>query len=388
MGPEPKDEYVRSFDDFTLPGFWQNPFPFYQRSFENADRIQTSPGGGIAVLGYDDCRAIGLHPAVDGTPLPPIETEEPQLQTVLRHGVFAQIQPDHRLYRKAALSGLNHSSIKEFAPRALDLTDRLLARSQGQPVDLVTDVCLTLAAECWAEFSGYGKARATALLDDIHIAGQQLSFDADPAQAVAGEEAAASLLSLSAQAISGNHTCPVRRMSDALGKAKGVPMVTSLLFDAIDTTAAALAGVLAVLMNSIDELDLLKDRALRDDAIEEALRLATPTPFTIRQAREDVTIADVDFQAGTLVWMWWSAANRDPDVFAAPDSFIMGRGTQALPFGIGPHTCIGHGWTKQLAHILVERALTGPRRLRPLAENWGWKIGGARRPDGLIVRMS
>lgn len=110
---------MRVFDDFYLPGFWQDPLPHFQRSFARAKRLQSSPEGGIAVLGYELSRMIGMHPAIDGTPFPAPNKGEPQSgNDVLRHGLFAQVAPDHRAFRRAVLTGLSHSTVKAFAPRA------------------------------------------------------------------------------------------------------------------------------------------------------------------------------------------------------------------------------------------------------------------------------
>lgn len=110
---------MRVFDGFfNLPGLWQNPPPHFQRSFARAERLQSSPEGGIAVLGCELSRMIGMHPAIDGTPLPAPNKGEPQSgNDVLRHGLFAQVAPDHRAFRRAVLTGLSHSTVKAFAPR-------------------------------------------------------------------------------------------------------------------------------------------------------------------------------------------------------------------------------------------------------------------------------
>ena len=379
---------MRTFDDFSLPGFWQNPFPYFERSFADAERLQSSPEGGVAVLGYELSRMIGMHPAIDGTPLPVSDDDELQSgNDVLRHSLFTQVVPDHRVLRRAVLSGLSNSTVKGFAPYAKECVSRKLDELSDQKFDVFSDFCLPIAAECWASFAGYGADQASYLADEVERFSKQLSFEPDPALAEDADAAAASLLARTVQVLERHNGCPLNRMAEALGDKRGAPLAASLLFDAIDTAAAGLAGTLVILMDVVEEKEALRDPIFREQAIEEALRLATPTPFTVRQARESICTADLTIPAGALVWMWWSAANRDPKAFPDPERFLPGRRNRGLPFGIGVHSCVGHGWTKQLAHILIETGLSGPRRLEASTSDRNWKIGGARRPDQLMVRL-
>jgi cytochrome P450 len=50
----------------------------------------------------------------------------------------------------------------------------------------------------------------------------------------------------------------------------------------------------------------------------------------------------VKITAGDKVVVWFSAANRDPDVFPDPDAFDPARSpNDHLSFGHGPHFCLG-----------------------------------------------
>ncbi|MFD1033323.1 cytochrome P450 [Sphingomonas hankookensis] len=379
---------MRMFDDFTLPGFWQAPFAMFERSFASGDRLQSSPDGGLAILGYTALRRFGMHPAIDGTPM--ADVSDGPFATghdILRHGLFTQVGEDHRRLRRAVLTGLNHAAVKHFVPDARSVVGRHFRAAKDGPVDLFGDLCLPIAAECWASFAGYGNAQAQRLSEDVEVFSRHLSFDPDPSQAVNADAAARSMLLRTAAAIDNQAGCPAARIVQAVGSCRGTPLVASLLFDAIDTAAAGLAGMLAVLLEEENDLSALADCSYRELAIEEALRLATPTPFTVRQAREPITIDDCPVPENALIWMWWSAGNRDPDAFPEPQCYRPGRQSRGLPFGIGPHGCVGHGWTKQLAHLMVDAAFCQTLQLRATADDWRWVIGGARRPQDLAVIM-
>ena len=87
---------------------------------------------------------------------------------------------------------------------------------------------------------------------------------------------------------------------------------------------------------------LRADRRLLPGAVEEMLRWWTPVMHFRRTAALDTELAGVRIRAGDKVVVWFSAANRDPGVFADPDAFDPGRSpNEHLSFGHGPHFCLG-----------------------------------------------
>ncbi|WP_410614080.1 cytochrome P450 [Amycolatopsis sp. lyj-109] len=101
-------------------------------------------------------------------------------------------------------------------------------------------------------------------------------------------------------------------------------------------------GLLALLSHPGQYRRLLADRSLLPSAVEEMLRWWTPVMHFRRTAASDVRLSDVDIAAGDKVVVWFSSANRDPAVFAAPDTFDIGRTpNDHLTFGHGPHFCLG-----------------------------------------------
>ena len=101
-------------------------------------------------------------------------------------------------------------------------------------------------------------------------------------------------------------------------------------------------GLLALLSHPAEYRRLREDRSLLPSAVEEMLRFWTPVMHFRRTATADVRLSDVDIQAGDKVVVWFSAANRDPEVFEDPDAFDIGRTpNDHLTFGHGPHFCLG-----------------------------------------------
>jgi cytochrome P450 len=82
--------------------------------------------------------------------------------------------------------------------------------------------------------------------------------------------------------------------------------------------------------------------ALLPGALEEVLRYLSPVPNFPRVARVDTLIEDQAVKAGQWVMPWIMSANRDPEVFSAPNRFDIQRNpNRHISFGVGIHFCLG-----------------------------------------------
>jgi pimeloyl-[acyl-carrier protein] synthase len=101
--------------------------------------------------------------------------------------------------------------------------------------------------------------------------------------------------------------------------------------------------------------DLTEDPGRWPAAVEEMLRLITPTTFTAAAPRADADIHDVPCAAGQPRLLFLAAANRDPAAFPDPDRFDVSRDPNPhLSFAAGAHFCLG----APLARLHGEVALT------------------------------
>lgn len=136
-----------------------------------------------------------------------------------------------------------------------------------------------------------------------------------------------------------------------------VSLVGSVLIGGVDTTQAQLAHTVRLLAEHPDQWAALRrDPTLAPAAVDEALRYEPITPFTARLVTEEFTERDVTFPPGTLLVVCAATANRDPEVYEAPDVFditVDRHGVAPLTFGAGPHFCLGHA----LARAELEEAL-------------------------------
>ena len=126
-----------------------------------------------------------------------------------------------------------------------------------------------------------------------------------------------------------------------------------------DTTSATITGCIEALAQHPDQLAKVKaNPELIPDLVNEALRWASPVKHFMRRARVDTELSGVQIKAGDRIMPLYQSANRDVDVFDAPDSFDLERKpNKHIAFGYGPHMCIGQHLAKQELKILFEELL-------------------------------
>lgn len=97
---------------------------------------------------------------------------------------------------------------------------------------------------------------------------------------------------------------------------------------------------------------------------EELLRMVTPTRCLIRQAMEDVDLADQLpgqhlIHKGERVLLFLEAGNYDPAYFDEPDTFqALRRPNRQIAFGYGAHQCPGATLARLEIQITLELLLT------------------------------
>jgi cytochrome P450 len=132
--------------------------------------------------------------------------------------------------------------------------------------------------------------------------------------------------------------------ASSLPTAEIVSNAAVMLFGGIETTEGMICNaVWYLLRDQTAWRDVLADRHLIGNAVEEALRLEPAAAVVDRYATTDVTLGTADIRAGDLVRISITAANRDPAVFTDPDRFDIRRGNarQHWAFAVGPHFCVG-----------------------------------------------
>jgi cytochrome P450 len=109
-------------------------------------------------------------------------------------------------------------------------------------------------------------------------------------------------------------------------------------------------------------------------AVEELLRLYSPYRGFARTPNRDVRIGGCPIRKDEPIAMVFTSANRDEDVFEAPDEFRLGRTARHIAFGLGPHQCPGANWARMELRVALEELLarTAGFELRGPVEMTRW----------------
>jgi cytochrome P450 len=166
-----------------------------------------------------------------------------------------------------------------------------------------------------------------------------------------------------------------------------VAQLRVILFGAVETIQSMVVNALLLLLESPEQLAAVRaEPGLREQAVEEAIRLIPPVSFIERWALCDTTLGGVTLPAGEFVGISIPAANRDPTIFADPERFDVRRenSRRHLGFSFGVHHCLGFNLARLQGALAVGALLERLQGLR-LVEAPA-PVGFAfRRPERLVL---
>jgi cytochrome P450 len=148
-----------------------------------------------------------------------------------------------------------------------------------------------------------------------------------------------------------------------------------------ETSARLIGWTAKVLADNPDQRrELVEDRSLIPNAIEEILRFENPAPIAARYVANDVELRDEVVPAGSAIVILMGAANRDERKYSDPNRFDIRRdiGMQ-LTFGHGAHFCLGAALARLEGRIALDELLTR-------FPEWDVDADGARMATSSTVR--
>ena len=351
------------------PGFLADPFPTYARFRQFAPLHAVPAYESLWCFRAAECRAILedtetwlKHPPGDAPPPPPGPTA---VVAVLPPGLFNSDPPAHPALREAVETPLRAAlgSVPDMA-RA-HAQERLQALGATERIELVQDYALPVPAHVLLDLLGIALEpvqRATLIGWQQAIA---LAHDAtqSPAVRLQGATCLMALRGFFGAMVASHRRAPVPGLvgmvcdtfaAANLGDAELIGTLCDLLVAGyLSTTFIIATGTWRVLSDGIDPAPLRSDADGASALLEELLRLDGPVQVIDRVASRPTTLAGRDLGPGTRVTAVVGSADRDADVFAAPDEARLGRPGPHMAFGAGVHLCVGAPLARLVAPVAL-----------------------------------
>jgi cytochrome P450 len=122
-----------------------------------------------------------------------------------------------------------------------------------------------------------------------------------------------------------------------------------------DTVIALLTGIVALYAHDPAAMAAIRQTpTLAQSATEELLRYISPLRLLARTCPHGGEAGGTPVAAGQRLGLCYGRANRDPAVFADPDTIRLDRKPNPhLAFGSGPHACLGNAHARLVARLLL-----------------------------------
>jgi cytochrome P450 len=294
-----------------------------------------------------------------------------------RHLIFSD-PPHHTEHRKFLSPELGLHRVRATQAEMRELVDSVIDEviEKGE-CDLVEDISGRMASYVIADLLGLPREESLALFHAAAVltrGGSTLEGPGAEAMEVLYRHAGQAWARFSGQP--GNDT--LSRI--AHGEIAGVPVdefqfsidFQLLVSAGSDTSRNVVStGMLALFEHPEQHRALAENPALVPRAIEEILRWEPPIIYQARTATRPTVLGGKRIAKGDKVASYYGAGNRDPEVFARPETFDTTRTANPhLTFGAGRHFCLGSHLARQeltlMFTALVERIpdmrLAGPAR--------------------------
>jgi enediyne biosynthesis protein E7 len=270
----------------------------------------------------------------------------------------------HRLLMQPAFSHDAIASLAALMEQAAEsMADRWLAAS-GEPVDLAAESMRITSAIASKAFFGADVSLAQ-LLPPILEETYARSTDLIPLRWLVRntrrfDEAREELRTMIEEVVAlGPRTPLAERLAATLDDEELRNEMLALLLAGHETTANALAWTFFFLASSPELAGSMDDERWITAAIEESMRLYPPVWILERRAIEDDEIGGYAIPAGSMVYVSPYVLHRDPRFWSEPERWDPSRFLSAapreawLPFGAGPHHCLGASFAMLEARTIV-----------------------------------
>ncbi len=368
--------------DWTVSESWDDEMPERMRWLRANEPVYWSEKSGLWIVSkFDDVSSISKNPELfcSGQGIVPGIT--------VRQGLIDEDAPRHTMLRRLISGGFTPRMVGKLEAAFRDITTEAIdAVAPRGECDFVQDIAVPLPLLLIAEMIGIeGEDRRDFhRWSDAMMAGNG-NFDDPEIMARAGaafveystyvnriieerrKEPREDLVSILTGAkdsglleefdlaeTHGNEDAEqVELANDEL-----IMLLVTLMVAGNETTRNGLSGAMELLIDHPDvRQELIDDPALIPDAVEELLRLVSPVRAFARTATRDTELRGCKIAEGQKVFMVYPSANRDEEVFEAPDELRIRRKPHHVAFGIGAHFCLGANLARMELRVALAELL-------------------------------
>jgi cytochrome P450 len=365
--------------DFFSAEVQECPFHVYQQLQEEAPVWQMPGTNVFVVTRYDDIREIIRDPSRFSSSFSALlntGSSNEEVNTIYGQGyemvetLLTQDPPRHRVYRNLVNKVFSNKRIEGMRSEVEKMSNELIDQWIDEPeVDLLNRFCVPLPIYVISDQLGVPRSELSLIKKWSDASASRLGRLADEEEQIQNakdivefQHYFAALLDRMREApedniISdlANNTIDEGRL---LTKPEALGMIQQILVAGNETSTSAIAGGVVLLIQNPDQQAMLRQHPdLIPGAVEEILRLETPTSGMWRRATADTEIGGVDIPEGAFLMVRFAAGNRDESIFTEGGAMSVARenADSHLAFGQGTHFCLG----AQLARMEMQVALTG-----------------------------
>lgn len=337
------------------------PFPFYETLREQAP-VYNVPDTNIYLLSqHSDVVQAFKRATVFSSHRPPVGGMDPEFAAVTARGWRAAPTlttcdpPEHTKYRKLIKGWFSASSVAEREPvyrtNVNELIDAFV--DEGR-FDFIEQFAEALPVRIVGDFLGQPRELAPQIKEWANAIVKSVNPAVPRDEALGYTRTSVEFQRYFADDIEGKRAKPGSDFLSFLATATldGEPLSMEELLDYLrvfitggnDTVTSLLSNTMYYLLRDPEQFaEVLADRSLIPNALEEAIRIDTPGQWFTRLLEQgDVVVDGVTIPQGSRVILIAGSANRDPEVFSDPDRFDIHRDTSGhLAYGHGSHFCLG-----------------------------------------------
>jgi len=374
--------------DFFSAEVQECPFQIY-RQLQDEAPVWQMPGTNVFVVTrYSDIRDIIRDPARFSSSFGALlnaGASNKEVDAIYGQGyemvetLLTQDPPRHRVYRNLVNKVFSNKRIEGMRDYIQSITDELIdAWIDDGEVDLMNRLCVPLPIYVIADQLGVPRAELPLIKKWSDASASRLGRLANEEQQIQNAKDIVEFQHYFADLIDRMRESPEDNIISDLAnntidegrlltKPEALGMIQQILVAGNETSTAGIAGgVVLLIENPAEQAKLRSNPDLIPGAVEEILRLETPTSGMWRTATEDTEVGGVPIPKGAFLMVRFAAGNRDESVFSCGHEMKVDRDNASnhLAFGQGTHFCLG----AQLARSEMQIALGS---LLARTDNWG-----------------